>query len=191
MAGSVTLRLAAGSGCPVAVVSGPTVTEPPHHGAPVVVGVNGSPMSAAVTAVAFAAADAHHAPLVAVHSWLERDFDAELSDAVAPQRFSNEENAVLAEALASYAEKYPDVPVRQVVAYCRPAQALLEQATTAGLVVIGSRGRGAALTALLGSVSHALLGHAPCPLVIVRPEPTTPEHTTAPELTTATADPPA
>ena len=37
----------------------------------------------------------------------------------------------------------------------------------AELLVIGSRGRGTVLAALLGSTSHALVGNAPCPVVVV------------------------
>ncbi len=49
-----------------------------------------------------------------------------------------------------------------------PAAILLEQAAGAELLVVGSRGRGAAKRLLLGSVSHDLANHASCPLVIVR-----------------------
>ena len=41
--------------------------------------------------------------------------------------------------------------------------------TGAHLLVLGSRGHGAALSLLLGSVSVALAAHAPCPVVVVRP----------------------
>jgi nucleotide-binding universal stress UspA family protein len=40
----------------------------------------------------------------------------------------------------------------------------------ASLVVVGSRGRGDLRAAVLGSVSHAVAGRAPCPAVTVSPE---------------------
>lgn len=51
----------------------------------------------------------------------------------------------------------------------RAADALLAAAADAELLVVGSRGRGAAVEALLGSVSEACLHHAPCPVVVVPP----------------------
>lgn len=41
------------------------------------------------------------------------------------------------------------------------------------LLVVGSRGRSAARRLLLGSVSTAMVTHAPCPVLVVRPVPTT------------------
>ena len=42
------------------------------------------------------------------------------------------------------------------------------------LLVIGSRGLSAAKRLLLGSVSTAMVTHAPCPVLVVRPRPTKP-----------------
>jgi nucleotide-binding universal stress UspA family protein len=74
----------------------------------------------------------------------------------------------LAARLAGWAEKYPEVEVRRVVERDRPAPALLEQAAGAQLVVVGSRGRGGLAGMLLGSVSHNVLHHSPCPVLVVR-----------------------
>jgi nucleotide-binding universal stress UspA family protein len=63
----------------------------------------------------------------------------------------------------------PDVPVRTVIAEGDPARAILAQieAGAHDLVVLGSRGRGAARSLILGSVSHSVLHHSPVPVLIV------------------------
>ncbi|MFC5099414.1 universal stress protein [Kibdelosporangium philippinense] len=76
---------------------------------------------------------------------------------------------MLGERLARWQEKYPEVSVDRIVAQDRPAHSLIEQARDAQLVVVGSRGRGGLAGLLLGSTSQALLQHAPCPVVVVRP----------------------
>jgi nucleotide-binding universal stress UspA family protein len=79
------------------------------------------------------------------------------------------EHEILAERLAGWQEKYPDVTVRRVVTGGRPARCLLDQAEGAQLLVVGSRGRGGFAGMLLGSTSRTLIHHAPCPLLVVRP----------------------
>jgi nucleotide-binding universal stress UspA family protein len=46
--------------------------------------------------------------------------------------------------------------------------ALIAEANGAGLVVVGSRGRGGLRDILLGSVGRALIAHSPCPVVVYR-----------------------
>jgi nucleotide-binding universal stress UspA family protein len=56
---------------------------------------------------------------------------------------------------------------RTVVEDRRPAEALVERSADADLLVVGSRGRGGFTELLLGSVSHAAVLHAVCPVVVV------------------------
>ena len=48
-----------------------------------------------------------------------------------------------------------------------PAEALISAAADAGLLVVGSRGHGGFVGALLGSVSHHVVAHAKCPVVVI------------------------
>jgi nucleotide-binding universal stress UspA family protein len=50
-----------------------------------------------------------------------------------------------------------------------PAQAILDRARHADLVVVGSRGHGGFKGLLVGSVSDKVVHHADCPVVVVRP----------------------
>jgi len=50
-----------------------------------------------------------------------------------------------------------------------PAQALLEAAADADLLVVGTRGHGGFAGLLLGSVSQQCAHHSPCPIVIIPP----------------------
>ncbi|WP_345409075.1 universal stress protein, partial [Amycolatopsis samaneae] len=52
----------------------------------------------------------------------------------------------------------------------RPRHALLELSGRARLVVVGSHGRGGFTGMLLGSTGQALVQHARCPVLVVRPE---------------------
>lgn len=161
--GSVATALASHGACPVAVVRG--AGQPAPASAPVVVGVDGSPVSELALGFAYEEASLRGAPLTAVHTWV--DVVADIPTAWLPD-WEAEEEVVLAERLAGWGEKYPDVQVRRVVTRDRPAHALLHEAAGAQLVVVGSRGRGGFAGLVLGSVSHAVLHRSPCPVVVVR-----------------------
>lgn len=75
---------------------------------------------------------------------------------------------MLAESLAGWSERYPDVAVRRVLVRDRPVRALLSEAENAQLVVVGSHGRGGFTGMLLGSTSAALVQSVECPIVVVR-----------------------
>ena len=58
-------------------------------------------------------------------------------------------------------------PVGQLLREGSAAGQLLVEAENADLLVVGSRGHGGFVGLLLGSVSHQVVNHAPCPVVIV------------------------
>lgn len=162
LVGSTAVALVAHGHCPVTVVRGA-----PSDG-PVVVGVDGSPISETAVALAFEEASLRGAELVAVHTWLDYDADTARRFVAEWNTVETHERELLAERLAGWQEKYPDVPVRRVIFRDRPVRHLLEQAATARLLVIGSRGRGGFGGMLLGSTSQTLVYHAPCPLLVAR-----------------------
>jgi nucleotide-binding universal stress UspA family protein len=171
LVGSTAVSLVAHARCPVAIIRGiETDTVPPADG-PIVVGVDGSAVSDAAIATAFDEASWRGAELVAVHSWLEYISDPALDRWFGAdwEQAKQTENELLAERLAGWQEKYPDVVVRRIVSQGRPAECLLEQAVGAQLMVVGSRGRGGFNGMLLGSTSQALIYHATCPVLVVRP----------------------
>ena len=167
--GSVAVALAGQAACPVVVVRGAEPDYAVPLPDPVVVGVDGSPTSEAAVAFAFEEAALRGVPLVAVHVWRDLVVDPTMAPLIDWDAAEAEEREVLAERLAGWAEKYPDVPVRGLVARDRPAHALVDESGRAQLVVVGSRGRGGLRGMLLGSVSQALLHHAHCPVAVVRP----------------------
>jgi nucleotide-binding universal stress UspA family protein len=163
-AGRTALGLAGRAGCPMVVV------RPAPERGPVVVGVAGTTTSEPAIAFAFAEAAARATDLVAVHVWLDALLDAPLLDYLDPPDFlPTQRRAVLAlaELLAAWQEKYPDVRVRREVVRDHPSAALLRFAADARLIVLGARGREDRLGVLLGSTGHDLLHHAPCPVAVL------------------------
>ena len=77
-------------------------------------------------------------------------------------------NKTLAEALAGWQERYPDVTVHRLVEYERPVGHLLEKSERAQLVVVGSHGRGGFAGMLLGSVGTAVAQAARIPVIVAR-----------------------
>jgi nucleotide-binding universal stress UspA family protein len=75
---------------------------------------------------------------------------------------------VLAERLAGWRERYPDVPVETTLLTERAADGLERLSKKAQLVVVGSRGRNRVVGGLLGSTSQHLIVHSGSPVAVVR-----------------------
>jgi nucleotide-binding universal stress UspA family protein len=175
--GSTSLQVATHATCPVVVIRSLDYVEPGPEAGRVVVGVDGSSASAGALDLAFEEASLRGCGLTAVYAWEIPAFQAYgwLSvpppDNVVPV-YEREATKVLAEALAGWTEKYPDVDVRQVTVEATPAEALVNSSAGAEVVVVGSRGAGGFRQLLLGSVSHALLHRSLCPVAVVHTHPT-------------------
>jgi nucleotide-binding universal stress UspA family protein len=172
LAGSVATQLATHARCPVIVVRpGSAVDAATTH--PVVVGVDGHERTEPAIEFAFEEAASRGVSLTAVNVWAEPPRSG--SDLFKPIAYDYDEARKtaareLAESLAGFQEKYPDVPVfRELICGLDAAQHLQRATAEAGLVVVGSRGRGELGGLLLGSVGQTLVHHAHCPVAIVRP----------------------
>ena len=177
--GSVAFGVTAQAHVPVVVVRPGTDHADPAE--PVVVGVDGSPVSEKALAFAFEAACVRGAPLLAVHAWeSDRAFDPVPDPLLAPvcapsvglADLEQVERVVLAQRLAGWRERYPDLAVQTALFTERPAEVLERLSKKAQLVVVGSRGRNRLTGALLGSTSQHLIVHGGSPVAVVRPDDT-------------------
>ncbi|WP_029432350.1 universal stress protein [Blastococcus sp. URHD0036] len=165
--GSTAAGLVTAAPCPLMVLPDETAVVVRDR-ASVVVGVEGSPEDEEVLAFAVAEAVARDTELVAVHAWqdavLETAFRS-MGPLVDWAGVLADEELVLSEALAGWQEAEPDLVVREVVVRDRAAAALLSAGLTAQLLVVGHRHR--RRLDRLGSVTHAVLHRAGCPLAVV------------------------
>jgi nucleotide-binding universal stress UspA family protein len=163
--GSVSRALLHHATCPV-VVAKEGVVRTSDRTLPILLGVDGSPASEGAIAFAFDEASRRRVDLVALHAWSDV--------AVFPilgmdwHQYEQEGHEILAERLAGWQEKYPDVHVSRRIVCDRPARWLIDEAKQAQLVVVGSRGRGGISSMLLGSVSTAVAESAMTPVAVVR-----------------------
>ena len=164
--GSVSTGLIHHAHCPVAVIhdEGPSSLQSAQL--PVLVGIDGSRASEAAAAIAFDEASWRGVDLVALHVWGDADMSTVFGiDKLAVQSAADK---TLAESLAGWQERYPEVTVNLLVEFEHPARHLLDQAERAQLVVVGSHGRGGFAGMLLGSVSTAVAQAARVPVIVAR-----------------------
>lgn len=144
-------------------------SQPDPFAGRVVVGTDGS--DEAHTALLWAAQYARQvgAEVVLVHGWempigsvRTMSYDSQVVDEAhaAAQRTLEDASRWLRDALPASEPHIALVPGG-------PTKALLEASTSALCVVVGSRGRGALTSALLGSTSDHVAAHGHCPVVVV------------------------
>jgi len=164
--GSVSSGLIHHAHCPVAVINVEIPTLSPSSARlPVLVGIDGSQASESAMAIAFDEASWRGVDLVALRVLWNADVSLIGMERSELQRVAEK---TLAESLATWKCRYPEVNVRIVVEFEDPARHLLEQSETAQLVVVGNRERGAVAEMLFGSVSCALAKEAHTPVLVAR-----------------------
>ncbi len=168
--GSVSSGLVYHAHCPVAVIHEGVQLKADAARAPVVVGIDGSPESELATAIAFDEASRRKVGLTALHAWADVSvFDSVLSfPGPGWPALRAVQDEILAERLAGWSERYPDVPVSRAVERNEPAQLLVGYSEEAQLVVVGGHGRGGFAGMLLGSVSAAVVLLARAPVIVAR-----------------------
>jgi nucleotide-binding universal stress UspA family protein len=145
----------------------------------IVVGVDGSEGGAA--ALAFAAAEAvfRSARLRIVSAWqvpvmaYGADFPPPM-DPVTWEAVRERAQQVADESFAAMKKLQPSLQGEALAVEGQAAEVLLAQGAGATLIVVGRRGLGGLRSLLLGSVSHHVVQHAPCPVVVVNQSATNP-----------------
>jgi nucleotide-binding universal stress UspA family protein len=160
--GSVAFAVAARAECPVVVIGPEPTSRPIGPRWRVVVGTDGSEPAAA--AVAFAA------------DWALDDSAAlEVVTCTGDHPLADADPEALRAAAATIAHAaavrlrttHPTLTVMVRVEDSTAARTLVDASSDAGLVVVGTRGRGAFAGMVLGSVSHAVIHGADCPVAVV------------------------
>ncbi|GAA3277057.1 universal stress protein [Dactylosporangium vinaceum] len=168
--GSVGAALAAHAACPVVIVRHDVRPLSAEAGR-VLVGVDGSHDAELALRFAFEQASYRGVGLTAAlaYQWPASSGPGDMLPLPYDQDdLREDEQRALAESMAGWAGRYPDVDVRHTPVQGRPAAVLTALSAGAELLVVGSRGRGGFTGLLLGSVSQAAIRHAACPVAVVR-----------------------
>lgn len=164
--GSVSMGLVHHSRCPVAIIRDETPSDEGSARGPVLLGFDGSAASEAAARLAFDEASRRGVDLVALHAWWSSgtfELDLEWDDDI-----REEVERTFAEQMDAWQQRYRDVSVRRVVVRDQPALRLVEYPCSPQLIVVGSRGRGGMSSAVLGSVSTAVVQAAKIPVIVAR-----------------------
>ncbi|MFC9843615.1 universal stress protein [Streptomyces sp. NPDC060223] len=170
--GSVGQQVIAEAARPVVLVRTDDQATSEAAGREIVVGQQGGPDdSAAGLRFAFETAAARGASVRVVRAWSLPPLFAYspgslklLDEAGGLEPF---ETKALAESVKPWRERFPEVPVTEYVEMGSAGQVLLSSAARAQLVVVQRRAERSAVGSRIGSVAHAVMHHAPCPVAVV------------------------
>ncbi|MDT9686858.1 universal stress protein [Streptomyces sp. P9(2023)] len=184
--GSVSRSLASSAPCPVVVVPHEARTVTPEDGAEagrVLVGLHPEETADEVLDFAFHAAEQRGVTLEVVTAYRLPPSPVMLVGPPAPAlqvppalpldgdtpELVRDTVRLQDERLRPFTERYPDVTVAPTVVPADAAGRLVEGSRSADLVVVGRHRRHRVTSLLIGSVAHAVLHHAHCPVAVVPP----------------------
>ncbi|GGS09091.1 universal stress protein [Streptomyces humidus] len=133
---------------------------------PITAGVDGTDESLAALAWAAREAVRRDAALRVVHAWrFQPNAAADVADREAQERWVRD---AVGRTMATLAERHPALSVTADVHEGDPVESLVAAAAEAELLALGSRGHGAVVGFLLGSVGRQVIDRAARPVVLVR-----------------------
>jgi nucleotide-binding universal stress UspA family protein len=170
LVGSTALAVAANAPCPVVLVRADQPFGSALTPADVVVGVDTADPSPVVLAFAMDEAQRAKVQLRAVHAWSpSTEWYSSISMPAEAARARDRHGQVdrLRQALEPLQDIYPGVAVEPATRVGGTAEILCDEARRAGLVVVGRHDRKHGGVGRLGSVAHAVIHYARCPVAVV------------------------
>lgn len=167
--GSVSTALIAQPPCPVVVARAAPSAATDVETLPVVVGIDGTDASAGAIGFAFETASWQHRPLEVLYVLDAANANPyiDLFSEEQVREFRAQFDLRVAETLAGYAEKFPDVTVHTRLSLGSVAGTLRDASESACVVVVGTRGGGPLARRLLGSVSRSVAERGHCTVAVI------------------------
>ncbi|MDH6228602.1 MULTISPECIES: universal stress protein [Streptomyces] len=135
---------------------------------PIAVGVDGTPESLAALEWAAVEAGRRGTGLRVAHVWEPRRVSGAEDRSGTSEEQERWVRQGVEDSVRGLAERHPGLDVSTHVRRGEAAEGLLETADGAGMLVLGSRGRGILLGFLLGSVGRQAIAEADLPVVLIR-----------------------
>ncbi|MFI9809199.1 universal stress protein [Streptomyces sp. NPDC052301] len=167
--GSVGLAVAARARTPVIVVRGDAAGLTGAHGR-ILLGLGETDTGAETVRFAFREAEVRDCVLDVVHAWRRPAYDrhGDRVRAGGPADTYQEQASVVVDArLEAAIAEHPHVRTRPATPEGPAGKILVDRSAAADLVIVGAHRRTGHFGFQLGRVSHALLHHARCPVVVV------------------------
>ena len=164
MLGSVGYAVSAHAACPAVIVRGAAVGRLDR----VVLAYDGSEPAGRAAVFAAEIAQSTGACLHIVGAWSDPAVTYGLPVVGDAKEMAEDVHKELQAARESVLATHPDLTVTTEVTRGEAPVEIARIASGAGLLVVGSRGRGGFRSLLLGSVSRRLASSAPCPVAVIR-----------------------